>query len=260
MSAENATNIEDIKKLTRNSFALIEREFIKAVKTFKETVSEEKWSEEGSSAESTTPKIDFAKWGRDYVDALKSENSEEFKNIKESAYSLMISLGVSEKLIAENILENKVEVFEQLLGEAVSVFALVFAWKQEDKIMFSQAIGQIGVASLFASNPLTGLVALGGLALGYNRMFHAEAFKKGGILGLVGLGVATLFPGGIVISFLAALVAVVFINKKLDVNANIEEQIQKSCSKVKDLFYKAFQPPSKNKSHPCTSYPSVTPP
>ena len=103
-----------------------------------------------------------------------------------------------------------------------------------------------------------GLIALCGLAYGYQKHFHQEAFKKGGVLGLTGVTIGFLSPGG-AIGILMAIVAVIYLNKKLKVDRPIETQvkeifweirrgsffrdIRKSWGKFESFLQKLFQKP-----------------
>ena len=88
------------------------------------------------------------------------------------------------------------------------------------------------MAGVFAAKPFILLIAICGLAYGYNRSFHKEAFKKGGILGLSGMTAAWLAPGAFV-GLLAAIVTMVYFNKKLSVDKPIEKQLKEIYQQVR---------------------------
>ena len=176
---------------------------------------------------------EFIAWGKEHVEKLKNKASgEKFESARTHFLTLVRHLGINESLLIETFNQNKKELLDPLLGEFVAIVCLVLGWKQKDKEAFSQALGEIGVMAIFASKPLMGLIAISGLAYGYNENFHKESFKKGGVLGLAGLTAAALTPGGF-IGLLAAVVAVVYFNKKLDVERPIEAQLKEIFNHIK---------------------------
>jgi hypothetical protein len=121
---------------------------------------------------------EFIRISKEQISDFASRHDQKLNDIKAGVISLLTSLGVSEKLFKEAIKDNKKEVFESILGECVAVIAMVFAWKKEDKEAFSQALGEVGVAALFALNPLVAVIALATLAIRFQKLIHPEAIKK----------------------------------------------------------------------------------
>ena len=94
------------------------------------------------------------------------------------------------------------------------------------------------MAGVFAAKPFICLIAICGLAYGYQENFHGESFKKGGVLGLAGLAAATITPGGFV-GLLAAIATMLYLNKKLKVNRPVEIQLKEIFGQVKSgVFFK----------------------
>ena len=176
---------------------------------------------------------DYVAWGKNYVDEIKKKSSgEKVEKAKEDFYSILRALGVNDALLRETFAANKKELLDPLVGELVAIVTLILGWTKKDKEAFSKALGEIGVLGVFAAKPFVCLVAICGLAYGYNRTFHKESFKKGGIIGLAGLGTAWLAPAGFV-GLLAALVVIIYLNKKLSVDRPIEHQIKEIFKQIK---------------------------
>lgn len=187
-------------------------------------------------------KKEFVNWGRDYVEELKSKaHGEKVQKAKENFFILLRNLGLNDQFIIETFQQNKKEVLDPLIGETVALVALVLGWKKQDKELFSQALGEIGVAGIFAAKPFMCLIAICGLAYGYQENFHQEAFKKGGVLGLAGVAAVTLSPGGFV-GILAAVVTMLYLNKKLQVDRPIEKQVKEIFQQIKTgVFFKEMR-------------------
>lgn len=176
---------------------------------------------------------DYISWGKSYVGEIKEKaTGEKAQKAKENFYSILRTLGVNDTLLREAFEENKKELLDPLVGELVAVVTLILGWSKKDKEAFSKALGEIGVLGVFAAKPFICLIAICGLAYGYNRTFHKEAFKKGGVIGLAGIGAAWLAPGGFV-GLLAALVVIIYLNKKLSVERPIEHQIKEIFKQIK---------------------------
>ncbi len=176
----------------------------------------------------------FVKWGKEYVDKVKVKaESEKAQKAKENFFTLLRNLGVNEAVIIETFQQNKKELLDPLIGETVAIVALVLGWSQKDKEAFSQALGEIGVAGVFAAKPFLCLIAICGLAYGYQENFHPEAFKKGGVLGLAGITAVALSPGGFV-GLLSAIVTILYLNKRLQVDRPIEAQLKELFQHIKN--------------------------
>ena len=191
-----------------------------------------------NSEERAKVKEDFLNWGKKYTENLKSKvDSEKVNEAKESFFVLIRNLGINDQLLREAFVNNKKELLDPVVGEAIAILALVLGWSKNDKEAFSQALGEIGVAGIFAAKPFILLIAICGLAYGYNRSFHKEAFKKGGVLGLAGMTAAWLVPGAFV-GLLAAIVTMVYFNRKLSVDKPIETQLKEIFQQVRsgDFF------------------------
>ncbi len=168
----------------------------------------------------------FVNWGREYVETVKKKAAgEKAQKAKENFITLLRNLGINETVIVETFQQNRKEVLDPLIGETVAIVALVLGWTQKDREAFSQALGEIGVAGVFAAKPFLCLIAICGLAYGYQENFHPEAFKKGGVLGLAGMTAVALTPGGFV-GLLSAIVTILYLNKKLKVDRPIETQLK----------------------------------
>lgn len=184
-------------------------------------------------------KQEFIKWGQEYAQKVKDKaESEKFRKARDNFYTLLRNLGINERVIIETFQQNKKEILDPLIGESVALVAVVLGWSQKDRELFSQSLGEIGVAGLFAAKPFLCLIAICGLAYGYQEHFHAEAFKKGGVLGLAGIISVTLSPGGFV-GLLTAVIAILYLNKKLKVDRPIETQLKEIFQQIRSgAFFK----------------------
>ncbi len=179
-------------------------------------------------------KEEFIDWGKDYIRKLQERSEgEKVQTARENFFILLRNLGINDQLLRETFNQNKKELLDPVVGEAVAIVSLVLGWTQKDKEGFSQALGEIGVVGLFAAKPFICLVAICGLAYGYQEHFHGEAFKKGGVLGLAGLTAAILSPGGFV-GLLTAIVTMLYLNKKLKVDRPIEVQMREIFAQIKN--------------------------
>lgn len=178
-------------------------------------------------------KEDFLKWGNEYVDKLKGKvDNEKISEMRENFFVLLRNLGINDQLLRETFASNKKELLDPIIGESIAIVTLVLGWSKKDKEAFSQALGEIGVAGVFAAKPFICLIAVCGLAYGYNRTFHKEAFKKGGVLALSGMTAAWLAPGAFV-GLLAAVVTMMYFNKKLSVDKPIEKQLKEIFQQIR---------------------------
>ena len=176
---------------------------------------------------------DFVQWGREYIDRMKSSKwASQMEKAKTNFFSLLRVLGVNDELLRETFMANKKEFLDPLFGEFIAVIALVLGWKNKDKEAFSQALGEIGVVGVFAAKPFVCLIALCGLAWGYERSFHPEAFKKGGLVGIGGMTAAFFAPGAFT-GLLAAIVVMVYINRKISIDRPVETQVREIFQQIK---------------------------
>jgi hypothetical protein len=168
----------------------------------------------------------FVQWGKDYVHKVKAKaDGEKAQRAKDNFIILLRNLGVNEQVIFEAFRQNRKEVLDPLIGETVALVALVLGWQHKDREAFSQALGEIGVAGVFAAKPFLCLIAICGLAYGYQENFHPQAFKKGGVLGLAGMTAVALTPGAFT-GLLAAIVTILYLNKRLKIERPIETQLK----------------------------------
>ncbi len=189
----------------------------------------------------------FVGWGKEYVNKVKAKaEGEKAQRAKDNFFTLLRNLGVNEAVIIETFQQNKKEVLDPLIGETIAIVALVLGWTQKDKEAFSQALGEIGVAGVFAAKPFLCLIAICGLAYGYQENFHPEAFKKGGVLGLAGMSAVALTPGGFV-GLLSAIVTILYLNKRLKIDRPIEAQLKELFQHIRSGgFFKEVRGAWKN--------------
>ena len=214
----------------RNLFDDMEEGFDAILGKVRDKINESAKEFQGLSPDERKEK--FVNWGRDYVSKLnESKVSQSAEKAKESFFSLIRLLGLNEDLLKQTFAQNKREVLEPVFGEFLAVLTLILGWKKQDKEAFSQALGEIGVFGLLAAKPFVLLIAVCGLAWGYQKTFNANAFKKGGLIGLSGMTAAMLAPGAFV-GLLAAVVVVVYLNKKIDVQKPVEAQVKEIVKSI----------------------------
>lgn len=187
-------------------------------------------------------KEEFIEWGKEYIEGVKAKaEGEKVQKAKENFITLLRNLGLNDEMIQETFKQNPKEVLEPLIGESIALVALVLGWSKKDKEAFSQALGEIGVAGVFAAKPFICLIAICGLAYGYQDHFHKEAFKKGGVLGFAGITAVALSPSGFT-GLLTAIVSMLYLNKKLKVDRPIETQLKEIFSQIKSgVFFKEMR-------------------
>lgn len=181
---------------------------------------------------------EFKEWAEVYVSRLSQKvDSEKMESAKQNFLVLLRNLGINDEVLVEAFSQNKKELLDPVIGEAIAIVALVLGWSNKDKEQFSQALGEIGVVGVFAAKPFICLIAVCGLAYGYHRNFHKESFKKGGVIGLSGLMAAALSPGGFV-GLLAAIVVMIYFNKKLSIDRPVETQLKEIYAQIRsgDFF------------------------
>jgi hypothetical protein len=178
------------------------------------------------------PSQDFTEWAKTYLEQFKSKaESVSSQDLRERLSSLLRQLGVNEDLLLRSLNQNKREVFDPLLGEVVAILSLVLGWKKKDKEEFSQALGEIGVVGLLAAKPLICLIAICGLAVGYQKHFHRDSFHKGGVLGLAGVTAMALTPAGLT-GLLIVVVLLVYLNQKISNQRPVGPQVRTLVRKL----------------------------
>lgn len=216
----------EIEETLQEKASEIRSQFLKAFESSKSQVKQY------TDLSDEERKQKFEEWGKTYVEKVKSKaNNQKLQAAKDNFLVLLRNLGINDELLIESFNANKKEVLDPLIGETIAIIALVLGWSQKDKEAFSQALGEIGVVGVFAAKPFLCLIALCGLAYGYQEHFHKEAFKKGGVLGFAGITAAFFSPGGFV-GILATVVTILYFNKKLKVDRPIEAQLKEIVQQI----------------------------
>jgi len=95
-------------------------------------------------------------------------------------------LGIDEKKFADLFSYNTLE----LVGSVIPALAVMFSWNTNDTKKFTELVGTLSIATLYAGNPFGMIIALVGLARSYHRAKIGEvstkdwikALSKGGII------------------------------------------------------------------------------
>lgn len=111
----------------------------------------------------------FLAWGEAYLRDLSSPAGMPMGEWADSIYAMLRDVGVDESVARDLVTVNGSEALSALMSGTISSLALVLAWNVEDRAAFSKAIGSMGVASLISANPITGLTALVGLGIAYQK-------------------------------------------------------------------------------------------
>lgn len=189
----------------------------------------------------------FEEWAKAYfTDLSSSAGMPVFGKMSDEIYTFLKTLGVDEANARDFVTMNGQEALEALVGGGITATALIFAWKKEDKDSFSRVAGSIICAGAATMNPASVLIAVMALAFGYNKLVCKEAVARGAIVSSLGLVVSTLIPGPVLLGAIPALLASIYINKKMgtdfkpiEFSKNIilfiqSESFQKTCYEIVD--------------------------
>lgn len=127
--------------------------------------------------------------------------------------TILADMGVSKVWLAKMVSVNA----ENLLGGVSGVVSVIFNWNAADSERFAEMVGSFGISSVFALNPLIGVIALVCLARAYQRARQEEAglahgrmllsIGKGGIGSAVFLGTMSLLSAHVWIGLVVGLCA-----------------------------------------------------
>lgn len=168
----------------------------------------------------------FTEWAKAYLTDLSSTAGMPVVPFGDDVYAILRALQVPDELARDLVTMNGQEAVEALLGGTIASVALIFSWKDEDKERFSNCLGSIGVGSLVAMNPATALIVVVGLAIGYNKqLVNKDGIYRGGLTSLTALSVSLIIPGPLLLGAIPAFVISCYVNKKLDRNIPVKDQM-----------------------------------
>lgn len=158
----------------------------------------------------------FQEWTKSYLTDLSSPaGMPVFGKSTEYIYNFLKNIGVSEEMARDILTVNGQEAVEALLSGGITFLSLYFAWKKEDKELFSKTVTSILLTSAIFMNPVTMLFGLVGLAIGYQKLVNKEAAARGAITTTSGLLVSALIPGPALLGAIPAIVLSIYISKKM---------------------------------------------
>ncbi len=180
----------------------------------------------------------FVEWAKAYVTDLSSNAGMPLSSASDEIYGFLRNIGVSEQAARDLVTINGTEALEAMLSGSIAAVALVFAWKTKDKEAFSKSIGALGLGAVVGINPVSLMVVVVALAIGYNKVLAKEGVKRGALLSGVAMTTSALIPGPLLLGAIPALVLTIYINKHLDKNVPLKDQAQKLIVFLKSKEFK----------------------
>lgn len=191
----------------------------------------------------------FTEWAKSYFSDLSSNaGMPVFGKFSDEIYHFLKSINISEENARDFVTVNGQEALDAIFSGTVSVLALLFGWKNQDKEVFSKAVGSILCASTVTMNPASLIIALIALGFGYNKLVCKETVARGAIVTSVGMVVSAIIPGPVLLGLIPALLASIYIHKKMgadfkpiEYSAQIflllkSDDFKKTCLEIYDKF------------------------
>lgn len=176
----------------------------------------------------------FEQWANSYFTDLSSNaGMPTFGKFSDEIYTFLRSINISEENARDFVTLNGQEAIEAVLGTAIAGVAIFFAWKSEDKEKFSKTIASLYFTSAISLNPVLIIIATIGLAVGYQNLICKEAMARGAILSSAGLVVSSIIPGPVILGLLPALIATIYLNKKMGTDFKPIENSQQIITLLK---------------------------
>lgn len=160
----------------------------------------------------------FDEWRKAYFSDLSTtEGMPVFGSLTDNVYDFLRDVGFKDQDVRDFLMVNSkeaIEISETVLGGTLSAMSVFFAWKTQDKENFSRA-----VASLFAmsavTSPITLIIAIVAMAIGYNTLVCHKAMARGAVLSFASLTVSALVPGPVILGVVPAIIVAIYLNKKM---------------------------------------------
>jgi hypothetical protein len=158
----------------------------------------------------------FQEWAKSYFSDLSSSSGMPmFGKLSDEIYLMLKSMGVKDAVARDFVTVNGQEALEAVMGGAIAGMALVFSWKKEDKEAFSKSVAIVICSGTLTLNPAALMVGIIALAFGYNKLVCKEAMARGAISSSVGMAVSLIIPGPVLLGLIPAIVASVYLSKKM---------------------------------------------
>jgi hypothetical protein len=138
-----------------------------------------------------------------------------FGKFTDEIYNFLRSLNIDEQTARDFVTLNGQEAIEAVLGGAISSVAIFFAWKAQDKEVFSKTIASLFLSSAVSLNPVVLVIAAIGLAFGYQKLVCKEAVARGAIASGAGMLISAIIPGPVLLGLIPAIIGSVYISKKM---------------------------------------------
>ena len=158
----------------------------------------------------------FEQWASSYFTDLSSNaGMPMFGKFTDEIYEFLRSVNISEKDARDFLTLNGQEAIEAVIGATIGGLAIFLAWKSEDKERFSKTIAGLLLTSTISMNPVFIMITIIGLAFGYQKLVCKEAIARGAIVSGVTMFTSALIPGPLLIGLIPAIIASVYVNKKM---------------------------------------------
>jgi hypothetical protein len=152
----------------------------------------------------------FQNWAQAYFTDLSSPaGMPMFGKFTDEIYNFLRSLNIDEQTARDFVTLNGQEAIEAVLGGAISSVAIFFAWKAQDKEVFSKTIASLFLSSVVSLNPVVLVIATIGLAFGYQKLVCREAVARGALAAGAGLLMSSY------LGLIPAIIGSVYISKKM---------------------------------------------
>lgn len=182
----------------------------------------------------------FEEWGKAYFSDLSSRaGMPAFEDFTGTLFKFLQRHGVSEERAREIVTINGQEALNAFIGGTISAVSLFFSWSSKDSDNFSRAVASVFMSGVKNVNPLTALVGIVGMAIGYQqKIIERDSFIKGGIVTGASMLTIALIPG-LLPGLIGAVVVSTWVNKKMD-SVNIAHfdlnTLSSLAIEVKDYF------------------------
>lgn len=163
----------------------------------------------------------FKEWAAAYFSDMSSPaGMPAFGEMSEHIYKFLKQSGLSENTARDIVTVNGQEAVESILAGSVTCIAIFFAWKKEDKEIFSKAIGSIILSATVMLNPVSLAIAIIALAVGYQKLVNVEGMARGSIITGSTLAISAIIPGPLMLGLIPAIVVGVYLSKKMGSDFN----------------------------------------
>lgn len=181
----------------------------------------------------------FTEWAKAYFTDLSSSAGMPAVPMADFIYGfLRNTLGLSEETARDIVTINGEEAFQSLFSGTITVLAIVFAWNSKDKETFSRSVGAIGVTSLMSLNPVSLVMTIAALGIGYNsKMIERKTILNSGAVSAAAFAISAIIPGPIIVGAIPAVVFSIYANKKMK-DVDIEKTLKAVIEAIRSPEFK----------------------